>query len=223
MTTFRRITILAVAALACAWSAHAQVVDLGPYYNLTGGRQFHVVEFVDEGAGFVLDDTFIETITPLGGGLIGELESHPPAWGLEHLEIWQEQADGHHLVGDVELDTGDTEFYYPPVGPVDGLMEIGVPLVDEAWIVKDGALDHQERFELTLLATGIPCETEAGTFEDCAVIQVDIFVSDTLVQQVYLVWAKDVGEILNFTYVNLGGPSLVLESIHITWDILNLP
>ncbi len=223
MPKFCGISILAVAILTYALPAPAQPVDLGPYYNLVDGRQLLVIELVDEGSGFALDDIFIQTISTLGGGLIGEWESYPPAWGLEQLGIWQEMADGHHIVGDVELDTGDTEYYYPPVGPVDGLMEVGVPLEDAAWVVKDGFLDHLETFELTLLATGLQYQTAAGLFEDCAVVQVDILVSETLVQQVYLVWAKDVGEILNFTYVNLGGPSLFLESIHITVEVLNLP
>jgi hypothetical protein len=222
MKGLSRICILTVAALVSAWSAHAQPVDMGPYFNLDTGRQLLIVELVDEGSGFALDDVHVQTITSLGAGLKGELSYFAPLWGFEDVGLWQELADGHHLLGYIEVDTGDTEYYYPPVGPVDGLMEIGVPVVDEAWVVADGALDRLERLELTLLATGLEYQTAAGLFDDCAAVQADIYVSDTLVQTHYFVWARDVGEILAFEYVNVGGP-LVLRAIHITVDVLALP
>ena len=124
MKKLGRVCILAIAALACTWNAHAQSVDMAPYYNLAAGRQLVIVELVDEGSGFVLDDMYVQSIASLGGGLTGELSYFAPLWDFEDVGLWQQEADGHHLVGYIEVDTGETEFYYPPVGPVDGLMEI---------------------------------------------------------------------------------------------------
>ncbi len=222
MQKFSRISILAVAILLVASHAHAQAVDLAPYFNLDPGRQFLIVEVVDDGSGLVMEDIHIESLTDLGGGVTGELALFSPGWTLEDVGLWKKETDGHYLLGYIETDTGETEVHAPPLGPVDGLMTIGVPLVRECWMVKDGVPDSLQRFEITLLATGVSYQTAAGVFEDCAVIQVDISVSSVLVQQVYLVWAKDVGEILDFEFVNDGG-SMVLQSIHITVDILNLP
>lgn len=85
--------------------------------------------------------------------------------------------------------------------------------------IKDAVLDHQERYELSLLTTGASYTTAAGTFDDCAVLLLEIFVSDTLVEQQYLIWAKDVGEILAFFLTNTG----LVHSAMIAVDILNLP
>lgn len=211
--------VLTVAILVSAWSANAQPVDLGPYFNLVDGRQILYLNLDHNGVSLVPDDTVAQVVAPLGSGLIGVLDYHSPTWDLEDLALWQEEADGHHFAGDVKVDTGEIEIHYPPVGPIGGLMEVGVPVVDEAWIIKDGVLDHQERYELSLLATGVSYPTPAGTFDDCAVLLLEIFVSDTLVEQQYLIWAKDVGEVVAFFLTDTG----FLYSATIAVDILNLP
>jgi|GEM_PF-3337526 len=223
MKHLSRISILALAALLFAWSAHAQPVDLGPYYNLVEGRQILYLNLEYDGVSLVPDDTVVQVVTPLASGLTGVLDYHSTSWDLEDLALWQEEADGHYFAGNVKVDTGEIEIHYPPVGPIGGLMEVGVPVVDEAWIIKDGVLDHQERYELSLLATGASCQTAAGTFDDCAVLLLEIFVSDTLVEQQYLIWARDVGEILAFFLTKTAGPSLELTSVLVAVDILNLP
>jgi hypothetical protein len=182
------------------WHPGSAGVDLAPYFNFTAGRNLLFLDFDSDGAGGLeSDDLYLETTISLRANLLGDLTLHEPDWLPKRLVMWSEELGLHYRFG--VYDFGDFEFqiYLDPVGPLDGIMQIGETVQFDYWefVSSTGTYRGPWRTEMTLDAAGFPYPTPAGLFfPDCALVRLEHYKDGALDGTTLWVLAEGVGPVL---------------------------
>jgi hypothetical protein len=188
------------------WHPGSEGVDLAPYFNFTVGRGLAYLDFDSDGeGGLVPDDYHFESVIPLGGNLEGEFAQDVPSWSPHELVIWRDEPDGHYRLGVYGFGSGDFRVYNPPVGPVDGTMDVGETRhFGPYWEFMNGIPEGPWSTDMTLIASGFPYPTPAGLFPDCSYIRLDHRLNQGLAGSTVWVLARGVGPVLEMEFDETG-------------------